>query len=134
MTPDNISAYIRNEPAPVRKVLKRMRSLVAKSAPRASEKLAWGMPTFYLEGNLLHFAAFKNHMSLFPGPDAIRHFKRELARYPTSKGTIQIPYTETISAALVAKIVAFCVRRNLAKTKAKKKSKAPKKLCRRKTQ
>ncbi len=117
--PKNISSYIRNEPAPVQKVLRRVRTLVAKAAPRATEKLAWGMPTFYLEGNLLHFAAFKEHMSIFPGTDAIIHFKRELARFPTSKGTIQIPYEESIPAALVAKIVKYCVKRNLAKAEAK---------------
>jgi uncharacterized protein YdhG (YjbR/CyaY superfamily) len=127
-TPDQISAYIRNEPAPVRKVLKQVRALVGKTAPKATEKLAWGMPTFYLEGNLLHFAAFKNHMSLFPGTDAILHFKKQLARYHTSKGTIQFPYADPIPTALVTKIVKYCVKRNLAKAATRKKKKKKKRI------
>lgn len=116
-TPLNTTAYIRNEPAHIQKILKRMRALIKKAAPKATEKLAWGMPTFCLEGNLLHFAAFKSHMSIFPGTDAIQHFKKELTRYQTSKGTIQIPYEETIPAGLVTKIVKFCVKRNLRKNR-----------------
>jgi len=123
---ENITTYIQSEPASIQKVLKQMRALVKKTVPKATEKLAWGMPTFYLEGNLLHFAAFKNHMSIFPGTDAITHFKKDLARFQTSKGTIQIPYEEKLPTALVAKIVKFCVKRNLSKAAAKKKAKAKK--------
>jgi uncharacterized protein YdhG (YjbR/CyaY superfamily) len=126
-TPANISEYIRNEPAPVQKVLKQVRALIAKLAPDATEKLAWSMPTFYLEGNLLHFAAFKNHMSIFPGSDAIAHFAKETARYTTSKGTLQIPYGQPLPTALLTKIVKFCVKRNLSAAAAKKKKKAAKK-------
>jgi uncharacterized protein YdhG (YjbR/CyaY superfamily) len=126
-TPKTIDDYIRAEAAPIRKVLKQMRTLVRKHAPRATEKLAWGMPTLYLEGNLLHFAAFKNHMSLFPGPDAIRHFTPKLKRFTTSKGTIQMPYEEPIPTKLVTEIVKFCVRRNLAEARARKKKKAARK-------
>jgi uncharacterized protein YdhG (YjbR/CyaY superfamily) len=132
-TPKDIDEYILNEPTPIQKILKKVRTLVRKSAPRATEKIAWGMPTFYLEGNLLHFAAFKNHMSIFPGPDAITHFKKELAPYQTSKGTIQISYDVPIPVALVTKIVKYCVKQNLAKADAKKKMKTKKKVRSKKT-
>ena len=85
------------------------------------------MPTFYQDGNLLHFAAFKNHMSLFPGTDAVSRFKKELAKFVTSKGTIQIPYDEPIPTALVTKIVKYCIGRNLAAAKIKAAKKAAKK-------
>jgi uncharacterized protein YdhG (YjbR/CyaY superfamily) len=91
MPSQTIRTYIANEPAPIQKVLKQIHKAARTGAPKATEKLAWGMPTLYLEGNLLHFAAFKNHASLFPGTDAIVFFKKDLARFTTSKGTIQFP-------------------------------------------
>lgn len=125
-TPEKIAGYIKREPAHAKKALKQMQALVRKLVPRATEKLAWGMPTFYLEGNLLHYAAFKNHMSLFPGTDAVERFKPELSRYQTSKGTIQIPYGDSIPAALIGRIVKFCVKRNLARAQSKNRTKAKK--------
>jgi uncharacterized protein YdhG (YjbR/CyaY superfamily) len=122
--PSDIDSYIRNEPAPIQKKLRTVRSLIRKAAPKATEKIAWGMPTLYLEGNLIHFAAFKGHLSLFPGTAAILHFKKDLIRYKTSKGTIQIPYDLPIPAALVIQITKYCVKRNLAAVEAKKKAKA----------
>lgn len=124
---ESIRDYIKNEPVAVQKVLKQMHALARKAAPKASDKLAWGMPTLYQEGNLIHFAAFKNHMSIFPGPDAIVHFKKDLSGLVTSKGTIQIPYGQKLPAGLVTKIVKFCVKRNLVKAKSKAAKKKNKK-------
>lgn len=133
-SPQAIDQYINDEPsADIKKALKAMRALVRKAAPKATEKLAWNMPTLYLEGNLVHFAAFQDHLSLFPGPDAIVHFKKELAPYPTSKGTIQFPYGKAVPAGLVTRIVKFCARRNLAKAQAKANKKAKKKAKAKKT-
>lgn len=129
-TPKTIDEYIANEPKDIQKLLKQMRSLVRKAAPKASEKIAWGMPTFYLEGNLLHFAAFKEHLSLFPMPDTIAHFKKELAKFETSKGTVHFPYGKAIPAALLTKITKFCVKRNLAKAEEKARKKASKRKSR----
>src|SRR5689334_8608305 len=122
--PKGIDIYIRNEPASVQKALKSLRVLIRKAAPTASEKIAWGMPTFYLQGNLIHFAAFKKHLSLFPGSDAVSHFSQELRRrgLTYSKGTIQIPYETPLPAQLLTQIVKFCVSRNLAEASAKKNS------------
>jgi uncharacterized protein YdhG (YjbR/CyaY superfamily) len=110
-----IDQYIRTEPAPVQKVLRALRSLIRKTAPEATEKLAWGMPTFYLHGNLIHFAAFKEHISIFPGSDAVAHFGPEARRHGLvcSKGTIQIPHAKPLPVQLVIRIVKYCVKRNL---------------------
>lgn len=119
---DLIGSYIRSEPASVQKVLKQLRTLIAKAAPQATEKLAWGMPTFHQQGNLIHFAAFKGHVSLFPGSDAVEHFQPELKRRGLvhSKGTIQIPYETKLPTQLLTRIVKYCVKRNLTEGGAKK--------------
>ena len=110
----NIDAYIRSEPTSVQKSLKALRALIRKTAPAASEKIAWGMPTFHLQGNLIHFASFKSHLSLFPGGDAVGYFSRELRRRGLlfSKGAIQIPHGTPLPTRLVVQIVKFCVKRN----------------------
>lgn len=119
-----IDAYIRSEPPSVQRTLKSLRTLIRKAAPNASEKIAWGMPTFYLEGNLIHFAAFKGHISLFPGSDAVAHFSAELRRRRLvySKGTIQIPHEISLPIPFIRRIVEFCVKRNLAEASLKKSS------------
>lgn len=112
-----IDSYIRTEPEHVRKVLKSLRALIRKAAPAASEKIAWGMPTFYLDGNLIHFAAFKKHLGVFPGSGAVTHFAREFKKLGLtfSKGTVQIPWETPLPTQLLKRIVSFCVKRNLAK-------------------
>ncbi len=89
--PGTIADYIKNESLAVQKELKKLYAIVKKAAPKSTEKLAWGMPTLSQEGNLVHFAAFTKHISLFPGSEAIVKFKKELSNYTTSKGTIQFP-------------------------------------------
>ncbi len=130
-SPETISEYIQNESADVQKVLKKMRSIIKKAAPKAKEKLAWGMPTFHQEGNLVHFAAFKNHLSLFPGAEALSHFKKALTAYQTSKGTLQFQYGTSIPSALVTKIVKYNLKLNLAHAKIKQ---SKKKTAKKKTQ
>lgn len=120
--PKNIDDYIGPFSPNVQKTLKQLRSTIRRAAPKATEKIAWGMPTFFLEGNLVHIAAFKNHISLFPGPEAIVQFQKQLKNYPTSKGTIQFPHGDKIPLTLVTRIVKFRVKQNLAK-KARKKTK-----------
>ncbi len=123
-TPKTVKNYISNESPKIRKVLNQMRSLVRKAAPKATEKIAWGMPTLVLEGNLLHYAAFKDHVSLFPGSEPIKHFAKELSAYVTSKGTIQFPYEKKLPATLITKVAKFCVKRNIALAAAKRKKKS----------
>ncbi len=117
----DIESYIRKESLLAQKALKALRALIRKTAPTAIEKIAWGMPTFYLRGNLIHFAAFKHHYSVFPGSDAVAHFSPALKRqgWIHSKGTIQIPYGQPLPVQLLTKVVQFCAQRNLSESQDK---------------
>ncbi len=88
---------------------------IKQIAPGASEKMSYGMPTFYLNGNLVHFAAYKNHIGFYPAPSGISNFYEELKPYKTSKGAIQFPLDKPIPLDLIQKITAFRVQENLSK-------------------
>ncbi|MEI7603801.1 MAG: DUF1801 domain-containing protein [bacterium] len=107
-----IDEYIVLFPENIQKLLKKMRSVIHKAAPKAEEAIAYQMPTFKLNGNLVHFAAFKNHIGFFPTPSGIEPFKKELNDFVTSKGTIQFPYDKPIPYDLVTKIVKHRVEEN----------------------
>jgi len=112
-----IDEYIATFPEAVQGILQELRRVIGESAPEATETISYQMPTFKLNGNLVHFAAFKNHISLFPTPSATEAFKEKLAKYKTSKGTIQFPLNEPIPFELVREIVKFRVKENLSKKK-----------------
>jgi len=114
-TPKNIDDYIATFPDEVQVILAKLRQTIRQAAPDASEKISYQMPTFYLNGNLVHFAAYKNHIGFYPAPSGIVVFQDELKQYKTSKGAIQFPIDEPIPHALVKKIVAFRVKENAAK-------------------
>lgn len=84
-----------------------IRSAVHEAAPDVSEKISWGMPTFYIKKILVQFAGFKNHIGFFPGPEAIVHFAGELSGFKTSKGGIHFPYSEPVPEELIKKIVEY---------------------------
>ncbi|MFZ2310165.1 MAG: DUF1801 domain-containing protein [Patescibacteria group bacterium] len=111
----NIDEYILSFPVDVQKKLNDIRGLVKKIIPQASEAIKYGMPTFVLNGNLLHFAAFKKHIGLYPTPSAVIKFKKELSKYSTSKGTIQFSLNEPLPINLITKIIKFRVVENLNK-------------------
>ena len=117
---DPIGDYIKSESKEVQGELKKLYAIVRKAAPKAAEKLAWGMPTLHQEGNIVHFAAFKKHMSLFPGADAMKRFEKELGELATSKGTIQFQYGTKLPVALITRIVKFNLKENLADAKKKR--------------
>lgn len=108
----NIDEYIINFPKDVQQKLSSIRSLVKKIIPQAEEAIKYGMPTFVLNGNLLHFAAFKKHLGLYPTPSAIIKFKKELSKYSTSKGAIQFPLDKPLPISLITKIIKFRVTEN----------------------
>ena len=120
MTPSNIDEYIANFPEDIQAILQKIRKIVHESAPDAQEKISYQMPTFALNGNLVHFAAFKNHIGFYPTPSGTEKFKKEIARYKAAKGSIQFPLGEPIPYDLISKIVKFRVKENLAKAKKKK--------------
>jgi len=106
-----IDEYIAIFPLDVQVILEDVRKAIRDSAPEAQEAISYGIPTFKLNGNLVHFAAYKNHVGFYPGgPSAIEAFRAELSQYTLSKGTIRFPLGEPIPLELVKKIVKFRVK------------------------
>ena len=106
-----ISAFPKN----VQDILEELRRVIRESAPKSEETISYGIPTFKLNGNLVHFAAFKNHIGFYPTPSAIVAFKKELAPYKQAKGSVQFPIDQPIPLDLVKRIVGYRVKENLAK-------------------
>lgn len=117
--PESIDAYIATFPADIRAMLEEIRQTIRQIAIGAEEKISYRIPTFALHGNLIHFAAFKNHIGVYPGAAAIEQFKQELAGYHTAKGTIQLPLDEPIPTELITRIVRFNVEANSRKARGK---------------
>lgn len=118
--PLTIDDYIAQFPAATQILLEQMRTCIAKAAPKAEEAISYGMPTFKLNGNLVHFAANKAHIGFYPAPSGIINFEKELKNYVTSKGAIQFPFDKKLPVTLIAKIVKFRAQENLAKPVKKK--------------
>lgn len=116
----NIDEYIAAYPADVQALLQTMRSTIHQAAPDAEEAMSYGIPTFKLNGNLVHFGGYKNHIGFYPAPMGIEAFKEETAQYEAGKGTLQFPIAEPLPLELIGKIVKFRVEKNLAKAKKKK--------------
>ena len=116
--PGDIDEYIAGCPKDVQKVLQKIRMTIRKAAPAAEEAISYQMPTFKLNGNLIHFAAYKNHIGLYPAPKAIEEFKEELTRYEGGKGTIRLQLDKPVPYDLISRIVKFRVKENLQKSKA----------------
>lgn len=119
----NIDEYIAAFPVSVQHQLNQIRDAILSAAPKAEEAIKYAIPTFVLNGNLVHFAAFKNHIGFYPTPSGIKSFKGELAKYETSKGTVQFPIDEKLPIPLIKKIVKFRVLENQERIKVKSKVK-----------
>ena len=119
----DIDDYISRYPKDVQVILRKMRLAIHKVAPAASERISYQIPTFYLQGNLVHFAAFSKHVSFFPTSSGVAKFQKELTKYKTSKGTIQFQLDQPIPYDLLRRIVVFRVKENLKRAKKKAKSK-----------
>lgn len=115
MAIQSIDEYISEFPEDIQSLMKKLRATIKKAVPEATEKISWQMPTFYLKGNLIHFAGHKRHIGLYPGIEAMEAFKDELITYKTTKGGIQLPYDKPLPLSLVSKIVKFNVKRNTKK-------------------
>lgn len=112
-----IDDYAARFPDEAQRLLKKMRQTIRKAAPKAEEAIRYGIPTFVLNGNLVHFGAFKNHIGFYPGAAGIAAFKKEIAAYKSAKGSIQFPFDKPLPLALVTRIVNLRVKQNLAKKK-----------------
>jgi uncharacterized protein YdhG (YjbR/CyaY superfamily) len=115
-----IDEYIKTFEPNIQKTLNEIRSFIRTLVPEAAEKISYGIPTFYLNGNLVHFAAFKDHYGFFPSPSGINAFEKELAPYRTGKGTLKFSLDKPIPWKIVKKVVQFRVKENLNKAKTKK--------------
>lgn len=109
-TYSSIDEYISNFPKDIQVLLQKMRATIHAAAPEAEEAIAYGIPTFKLNGNLVHFGGFKSHIGFYPAPKGIEAFKKELAPYEGGKGTIKFPIDQKIPFDLVTKIVKFRVK------------------------
>lgn len=107
----NIDSFIAQYPKDVQAILEKIRKIIKEASPEAEEVIAYGIPTFRLNGkNLVHFSAFKNHIGFFPTPSAISAFKKDLEKYKTAKGSVQFPLSAPIPYDLIKKIVVYRVK------------------------
>ena len=116
----NFEEYFAQFPEEIQQILEKIRTEIHQAAPDATEKISYQMPTFFLQGNLVHFAAFKTHIGFYPVPSGIEKFKEELSQYKGGKGSVQFPLDKPIPYDLIRRITLFRVEENL---EAKKKSK-----------
>ncbi len=110
-----VDEYIDSFPPEVKNILKELRSTVKQLAPEAEEKISYGMPAYHLKGHLVYFAAFKDHVSLFPTSSPVEDSIPEVSKYRTGKGTLQFPIDQPMPWDLIKKIVDFRVKENLEK-------------------
>lgn len=120
---ESIDDYISKCPLSVQEKLHTLRKVIKESAPDAMEKISYQMPTFAQHGNLVHFAAFKNHIGFYPTSSGITSFLHELSDYKTSKGAIQFPLDKPLPYELITRIVKFRVAENIKRAEIKLKKK-----------
>jgi len=113
----SIDEYIAAFPEETQKILEALRAVIKAAVPEAKEKISYQMPTFDLNGNLVHFAAFKNHIGFYPTPSGIEAFKQELSGYTGAKGSVQFPINQPLPLDLIRRIVEYRVAENRAKRK-----------------
>jgi uncharacterized protein YdhG (YjbR/CyaY superfamily) len=121
--PRNIDEYIASFPRNVQVALNEIRNTITKAAPDAEEAIKYRIPTFVLHGNLVHFAAFTNHIGFYPAPSAVEAFKQELSRYKSAKGSVQFPIDKPMPLKLIERIVKFRAKEARGKSAAKKTAK-----------
>jgi uncharacterized protein YdhG (YjbR/CyaY superfamily) len=114
----DIDAHIAQFPPDVRRKLEQLRSIIRQEAPGAVETISYGIPTFDLDGHLVHFAGYARHIGFYPTASGIEKFRSELKGYPTSRGAVRFPLDEPLPVGLVRKIVRFRVEENVARTRA----------------
>jgi len=121
---ENVESYIATFPKETQKLLEQIRQTIRSVAPTATEKIGYGIPTFVLNGNLVHYAGYKNHIGFYPGAAGIEKFQEELSVYKGAKGSVQFPLDQPLPLKLVSEITKFRVVQNEQKltTKCKKNS------------
>jgi len=119
----DIDNYIASFPKETQKLLEQVRNTVRKAAPEAEEAIKYGIPTLILNGNLVHFAGYKNHIGFYPAPQGLEEFKEELSGYKGAKGSVQFPIDQPLPLELITRITKYRVESNLEKLETKSKKK-----------
>jgi uncharacterized protein YdhG (YjbR/CyaY superfamily) len=114
-----VDEYFSYQPAGTQKILEKLRETIKKAAPEAEELISYNIPAYKMEGMLVYFAAYKNHIGFYPTSSGISNFKKELSKYKTSRGAVQFPINEPIPLVLVTKIVKSRVEENIDRAKMK---------------
>jgi uncharacterized protein YdhG (YjbR/CyaY superfamily) len=123
MDENKVNEYIKGFPEETQVLLELIRRTISEEAAEAQEMISYGIPTFRLDGNLVHFAAYKNHIGFYPAPSGIKAFESELSAYKKAKGSVQFPINEPLPLDLIRKIVRFRLAENQSKSVAKKSQK-----------
>jgi len=116
----SIDEYIVTFPAEIQHILQEIRATIHAAAPKATEKISYQMPTFFLKGNLVHFAAFKHHIGFYPTPNGVDAFAADLAIFKGAKGSVQFPLDQPMPLDLITRIVKYRVAENMNKAAKKK--------------
>ena len=114
-TARSIDEYIAEFPPGTRKVLEGLRALIKATAPGATEKISYAIPTFHLNGNLVHFAGYEKHIGFYPGASGIQAFTDDLKPYKSAKGSVQFPLDQPLPTDLIRRMVEFRVEENTGK-------------------
>ena len=114
-TADSIDEYVAGFPPATQRVLEELRAIVKAAAPEATEVISYAIPTFDLNGHLVHFAGYAKHVGFYPTQSGIEAFKEELRPYKTGKGSVQFPFGRPLPADLIRRIVRFRVDENTGK-------------------
>jgi uncharacterized protein YdhG (YjbR/CyaY superfamily) len=123
--PADIDEYIAGFPEEVQERLRKIRETIRAAAPGAVEAIKYRIPTFVLNGNLVHFAAFRSHIGFYPTPDGIEAFEDDLSRYERAKGSVRFPLDQPVPLDLIRRIVEFRVAKNVGAAEAKRKKRQP---------
>ena len=107
-TPKTIDEYIARQPEEFRPYLNKVRDAIRAALPEAEERISWSMPTYWKKHNLIHFACFKKHIGLYPGPEAVEAFREQLREFKTDKGSIRLPYDKPLPIELITAIAKWC--------------------------
>lgn len=110
---NSVDTYISTFPKNIQILLQSIRKTIQKSAPDAEETIKYGIPTYVLHGNLVHFGGYKNHIGFYPAPSGISTFKDKLSAYKTAKGSVQFPIDKPLPVELITKIIKYRVKENL---------------------
>ena len=121
-SPASIDEYIASFPQDVQRILQKLRTTIRVAAPAAEETIKYQIPTFTMGRNLIHFAAYKNHIGVYPAPSGIQKFKKELSVYGAGKGTLKFPLDQPIPYDLITRLVKFRVKEELDRQKTRRKN------------